>query len=161
MSETPSSISSEPMWPRLLLCLAMSIAIAATAYYCAWLQYRNSYFQHSPQYLTCKDLEMLRQEIEQYRQQTGAWPKDLKDLKATTEKHFRIDEEGRPHDRWFSPFQYKVDAGGYTLWSFGADRQAGGDGDDADLYAGDTEKWKTPPTFERFQSMPKAKLALI
>jgi len=44
-----------------------------------------------------------------------------------------------PEDPWGSPYQYRAPGGfaPYEIWSFGADKKAGGKGDDADI-----ESWR-------------------
>src|SRR5262245_6176190 len=105
--------------PHLLLCLVTAVTVSATAYLCAWANYRNNLHQHSISYLTRVDLELLREEIEAYKKRTGDWPARLADLKVVKDKRWLVDEKGQPLDRWGWPFQYRVEAGGYVLCSFG------------------------------------------
>ena len=60
--------------PRLLLCLATTVTVSATAYLCAWANYRNNIYPHSAPYLTRTDLELLREGIEAHKKTTGDWP---------------------------------------------------------------------------------------
>src|SRR4051812_34092625 len=67
---------------RLLLCLATAVTISATAYVCAWYEYRNHLYFWYEQFETRQDLEHLRKEIERHLQTTGALPAKLEDLEA-------------------------------------------------------------------------------
>jgi general secretion pathway protein G len=146
--------------PRLLLCLATALIISATAYLCAWSSYRNIYL-NSPPYLTRMDLERLREDLERAREKTGDWPARLTDLNVVKEKRVRVDPEGQPVDGWGRPFQYKIEAGRYVLFSYGQDGKPGGVGPDADLYPGQGDAWSEPPTLVQFTTMREGNLPLL
>jgi general secretion pathway protein G len=144
----------------LLLCLGTALAISATAYICAWANYRNLNV-HGSAYFTKVDLELLRQEIEAYKQATGKWPARLTDLKVVKEHGVHLDDAGNPVDSWGRPLHYQVEAGGYTLFSYGRDGKPGGFGPDADLYAGQAPSEPERPTLWQFTRSQDAAPALV
>lgn len=81
--------------------------------------------------------------IELYRLDTGAYPTEAEGLRALLEKPGAVDRWNGPYltradgilDPWGQPFIYKQPGqhGDYDLMSYGADKQPGGEGDDADV----------------------------
>jgi general secretion pathway protein G len=81
--------------------------------------------------------------IELYRLDTGAYPTEAEGLRALLEKPGAVDHWNGPYltradgilDPWGQPFIYKQPGqhGDYDLMSYGADKQPGGEGDDADV----------------------------
>ena len=63
--------------PRLAVCLATAVTVAATAYLCGWLNSRQYYVRSDEYVATRKTLEFLRAEIERYRETAGRWPETL------------------------------------------------------------------------------------
>ena len=134
-----------------LLCSATAIAISATAYLCAWYNYRNISQHRADQASTRGELELLREEIERHREATGKWPERLTDLNAVKEKQLRLDEAGLPVDWWGRPLEYRLAGANYVLFSYGRDGRPGGSGQDTDLFAG--QPIPDPPTFWEFTQM--------
>jgi hypothetical protein len=144
----------------LLLCLGTALAISATAYVCAWANYRNL-AAHGSAYFTKADLERLRKNIDSYKEATGKWPARLTDLTAVKDRNVRVDEAGNPVDSWDRPLHYRVEGEGYTLFSYGRDGTPGGFGEDTDLYAGQTPSASERPTILQFTRTRDALPALI
>jgi Type II secretion system (T2SS), protein G len=140
---------------RLLLCLATSLVVAATAYTCAWLKYRNVATLHESTEPTRADLETLRQAVEDYKATRGRLPERLTDLSVVREKKVRV-LEGIPVDQWGWMIRYDVWNGTYRLYSHGKENKPGGLGDYADLHAGQPDPAAEPVTFSRFLTDPKA-----
>jgi hypothetical protein len=139
---------------RLLLCLATGITVSAAAYLCAWSSYRNNHHRIG-YHLNRMDLEALRGGIEAHKETTGEWPARLTDLKVVKEERVRVDETGHPVDWWGRPFQYRLDAGGYVISTYGRDGKPGGFGQDADLYAGQAVPETERPTLWQFAAAPE------
>jgi len=159
-SATPAANDS-PRWAlRLVLCLATALISSATAYLCAYLNFRNNIFLKSAQHMTKLDLELLRKDVERHKATTGAWPADLRGLNVVKEGRVRVDTAGQPLDRWGRPFQYKVLERGYALYSYGRDGVAGGTGVDSDLHGGQAAPTEPPPLWE-FATMPDALLVQV
>jgi hypothetical protein len=135
---------------RVLLCFATAVIISATAYLCAWLNYRNTEAHPMVRTMTRRILELLHKEIEAYKEKTGDWPARLTDLKAVKEKEVRVDEAGNPVDAWGNPIQYRVEGDGFVLYSYGRDGRPGGAGIDADLYDGQPDPGLELPTLWEF-----------
>lgn len=144
----------------LLLCLATALAISATAYLCAWTHYR-SLNVHGFARNTWMDLERLRKDIDDYKATTGHWPARLTDLPAVKEHNVHLDNAGNPVDSWDRPLHYRVEGESYTLFSYGRDGQAGGFGQDADLYAGRVLSEEQRPTLWQYSHTRDALPALI
>jgi hypothetical protein len=142
--------------PRLLICLATAAIISVTAYLCAWLSARNIYSRTEEHARTRKDLDLLRKDVERHKEATGAWPARLTDLSAVKEKRVRVDEAGEPVDGWGRPLVYRIQPGGYQLFSFGADGMPGGVGKYADLFAGQADTWPERPTLAQFTALREA-----
>jgi len=81
--------------------------------------------------------------IELYRLDTGTYPTEAEGLRALLEQPGAVGHWNGPYltkadgilDPWGQPFIYKQPGqhGDYDLMSYGADKQPGGEGDDADI----------------------------
>jgi general secretion pathway protein G len=81
--------------------------------------------------------------LDLYRLDTGEYPTEADGLRALLEKPGAVDHWNGPYlqkaqgilDPWGQPFVYKQPGqfGEYDMQSYGADKQPGGDGDDADI----------------------------
>jgi Type II secretion system (T2SS), protein G len=135
---------------RFLLYLGLSMTtaaiISATAYLCAWLDYRGHPNFQPGQDMTLHDLKILSKDIEHYRERIGKLPASLADLEA--EK--MADEYVPLEDGWGRPFHYQVAGDRYELYSLGRDDKPGGVGPDADLYAGRQHSADELPTLWQF-----------
>ncbi|MGM9516475.1 type II secretion system major pseudopilin GspG [Roseateles sp. DB2] len=92
-------------------------------------------------------IRLLRGQVENLRMDIGRYPTAEEGLAVllkapadpATAARWRgpyLDDTAVPLDPWGTPYQYSVpgrDGHPYALYSFGADRKAGGSGDDADL----------------------------
>lgn len=126
---------------RLLTACTVGFFIAGTAYVCAFYNQRDSYgLIHGEPYL----LQHLQSAIETHREKTGSLPASLVEVEQLKGK---LNDKGQFLNGWNHPYQYKVDGDKYVLYSLGKDGKPGGEGLDADLYAGD---WPEPPTFSQF-----------
>jgi len=151
-----------PRWAtRIVLCLLTGIIISGTAYYCAFLTYRNSYQARSEQHQTIQLLERVRAHVDFHKENTGAWPKRLTDLEAVKQHALPLNDNGEPVDVWGRPLHYEVGEDGYRLFSYGRDGKPGGDGEDADLFAGQPEPGAPPPTLRDFATGAHALLGQI
>jgi general secretion pathway protein G len=143
---------------RLLLCLATSLAVAGTAYVCAWSNYRKLATPTESTEPTRADLETLRRGVETYKAATGRLPEKLSELPVVRDKKVRL-KEGFPVDQWGWPIHYEKTAGTYKLYSNGKDGKPGGIGSAADLVAGQPDPAAGPsPTFGRFLTDPNTRL---
>jgi general secretion pathway protein G len=90
-------------------------------------------------------VKMLKTALQTFRLDVGRYPSTEEGL-AALEKRPEGDaipawsgpylDESLPADPWGNPFQYRDEPGGgqdFTLYSFGADGKAGGDGVNADI----------------------------
>jgi hypothetical protein len=127
---------------RLLLCMVTAASISATAFFCAWLNYRDYPYFRIKQEMTRDDLNALRNDIVHYQDKTGRLPARLVDLDVVKNRRVMVDDTGRPVDYWRRPFHYHVKGDSYELYSLGQDGQPGGFGLDADLHAGKVD-WET------------------
>jgi hypothetical protein len=142
----------------LLVCLATSLIISATAYLCAWLTQRKAYVRTEEHLSTREDLERLNFAVEGYRKKTGFWPKQLSDLNVVKEKQVRVGDDGEPIDGWGRPLDYRIQVDNFVLFSLGPDRLPGGVGKNADMYAGKPDTWPEHPTLAQFSNLPEARL---
>jgi len=110
---------------HIVWCLVTSLIVAATTYLVGWYGYRNWIFSMDPSAHTWRDLLLLRDKIEKYRQANGKLPKSLNDL----------DIVKNPCDSWGKPLVYRVEGDRFVLMSYGRDEQPGGSGSDADIFA--------------------------
>lgn len=88
------------------------------------------------------DVAMLEGAVDTYRLDNLAYPPSLQALveaPAGLERPDRYRAGGYvrrlPEDPWGNPYQYRQpgERGAVDIWSFGADGQAGGEGNDADI----------------------------
>ena len=90
--------------------------------------------------------KMLRGALQTMRLDISRWPTEQEGLALLTTKPANADavrgwagpylDEAVPLDPWGQPYQYSPQASGdnpFTLYSFGADAKAGGEGQDADV----------------------------
>ena len=83
--------------------------------------------------------------LDLYRLDVGGYPTQEEGLRALMERPGEADRWRGPYlksadglkDPWGQPYQYRRPgrAGDYDIYSFGADRAEGGNGDDADIYS--------------------------
>ena len=91
-------------------------------------------------------VRMLRGALQTMRLDISRWPTEQEGLALLTTKPANADavrgwagpylDEAVPLDPWGQPYQYSPQASGdnpFTLYSFGADAKAGGEGQDADV----------------------------
>lgn len=86
------------------------------------------------------DIAALSQALEYYNLDTSKYPDDLSALLAgQASADERVNPEGYikvlPDDPWGHPYNYAYpgDNGTFDLWSYGADGEEGGEGNDADI----------------------------
>src|SRR5438552_1279463 len=101
---------------RLLLAFTIAALVSATAYLCAWYQYRGFHYYLLEQQETRKILDLLREDIEVHRKLTGNLPAQLADLECVKAERVPVDAAGRPRDMWGRPFQYRIEADGYSVF---------------------------------------------
>lgn len=90
--------------------------------------------------------KMLKGALQTMRLDISRWPTEQEGLALLTTKPANADavrgwagpylDEAVPQDPWGQPYQYAPQASGdspFTLYSFGADGKAGGEGQDADV----------------------------
>lgn len=91
-------------------------------------------------------IAMLEAALDQYRLDMGRYPTTEEGLKALIEppedeeerKNWRgpyLKKKKIPKDPWGRPYQYRCpgEHGEFDLWSYGADGQPGGEGENADI----------------------------
>ena len=89
-------------------------------------------------------IEALTTALDYYQTDIGSYPTQAQGLAALWRKPEGLDAWNGPYirkekhltDPWGAPFHYRVPgekAGAFDLYSYGADGQEGGSGDDADL----------------------------
>jgi hypothetical protein len=130
--------------------LFTSVAIAVTAYTCAWLTYGGSDFFAWSQSRTRRDLRQLNEQIVRFEERTGRLPRNLTELGQDKEHFIRYDDKGRPLDGWWQPFHYVLIGNNYDLYSLGEDDHPGGSGLDADLHADWSNPWNEWMTLWQF-----------
>jgi general secretion pathway protein G len=138
---------------RIILSTVTGVIVGATAYLCAWYEYRNFIYFVSEQRNTRDTLVRLQCEIDSHQQVFGHLPKTLSELECVQNESMRVDPAGQPVDGWGRPIQYQVKGDSYTLFSYGMDGQPGGQGLDADLYAGKVDKENESPTLWQFATI--------
>ncbi|MFC4700065.1 type II secretion system major pseudopilin GspG [Glaciecola siphonariae] len=86
-------------------------------------------------------VKMLKMSLQTYRLDVGSYPESLDALSSEPNNSNGmwsgpyLDEE-MPKDPWNRPYEYRLDAKapqGFYLYSLGADGQAGGEDDNADI----------------------------
>jgi hypothetical protein len=121
---------------RLLLSLAAGIAVAGTAYLCAWHHLRVSLY-HFDHWGLDIDRGRIRDTLDAHNVKKGSYPKALSDLQLQADERtassFSYDPQGRPLDPWKTPYVYKRTATSYEVWSLGHDGREGGSGFDTDI----------------------------
>jgi general secretion pathway protein G len=142
---------------RILDCTAVGVAMALTAYLCAWYGMREHYGYRRPHQRAYSTLRTLSKALDEYHDETGNFPEKLADLKRTHPDSVRLE------DPWSNPYQYQAEGDRYTLFSFGSDGKRGGEGLDQDLDVTDLlpnydSYFRLPPvgipTFRQFTSEP-------
>jgi hypothetical protein len=130
-----------PFRLRLLASAAAAVAIASATYHSGYYSLRvryNSLGSHPMlvygQEKAIRELELLRQELAEYRRVNGKFPESLVDLDRNALDHIHFDEFKQAVDPWGRLYQYYVNSDGFTLFSFGRDGKLGGVGLDVDLY---------------------------
>jgi general secretion pathway protein G len=86
-------------------------------------------------------VKMLKMSLQTYRLDVGSYPAELTALSEEPSDANGLWngpylDEDMPKDPWNRPYQYQVDSKapqGFYLYSFGADGQAGGEEDNADV----------------------------
>jgi hypothetical protein len=158
--ENPFRPSDDHAWGRprrwairLLLGLATGTIVSSTAFLCAWYQYRDYHYYRLEQAQTRDILDRLQTDVHHYQQVTGHLPNKLTDLESVQKGMLSVDSMGDPVDSWGHPIQYRIEADGVTLFSYGRDGQAGGRGLDADLYAGIADEENEHPTLWQFATI--------
>lgn len=88
----------------------------------------------------------LEARLKEFRRKCGFYPTTDQGLEALVTKPSGgreckdypqagfIDGDQVPKDPWDADFVYESDGKTYNIYSYGADREAGGDGSDADIY---------------------------
>ena len=128
----PNDVKAPRLAPRLMLCLATAIVISATAYLCAWYNFRCFwYFRPLEAVVTRSLLHELQDQITDYQRKNGHLPATLAELEEVKNRSLRIDRAGLPVDGWERPIHYEVQGNSYELYSLGRDGQPGGTGPDA------------------------------
>jgi general secretion pathway protein G len=91
------------------------------------------------------DIALLEQAVEMYRLDNFNYPKTEEGLRALQVPPDAVAQTGRyrqggylrrlPNDPWDRPYQYRAPGrqGPFDVFSFGADGQEGGDGENADI----------------------------
>src|SRR5262249_6828421 len=144
-------VKSHRRWAiRVVLSLVTGVIVSSTAYLCAWYQYRDFYYFRFEQRQTRESLKRLQADIDRHQKDTGRLPEKLTELEPVQDGTVPVDDAGQPLDGWRRPIQYRIEADGYSLFSYGRDGQPGGQGLDADLYAGKVDKEKERPTLWQF-----------
>lgn len=126
---------------RFLVALLVGLIIAFTSYLCAYFNQRDAYGLVTGEPVTIRHVQYA---IEKHHENTGHWPGSLAEVEALKD---RLNDKGQFLDPWKHPYQYRVNGDKYELYSLGKDGQPGGEGLDADLYAGNQP---APPTFSQF-----------
>ena len=107
---------------RLLDCTAIGVAMALTAYLCAWYGMRDHYGYRRPHQLRAfSTLRTLSKALDEYHNENGNYPEKLADLKRTHPDSVRLEDSGQVVDPWSNPYQYRAEGDHYTLFSFGRD----------------------------------------
>jgi hypothetical protein len=132
---------------RIAIGIATAMMIAGTSYLVAWNGYRNWIYQYSPEAQTVRYLNLIKNDIEVYRQAKGRLPSDLAELPVCKVHKVSINDKGQPRDVWGTPILYRVEGDQYTLLSYGRDGEPGGTGYDADLTP---EDWPPKATLWEF-----------
>jgi general secretion pathway protein G len=90
-------------------------------------------------------IELLGGALDQYRLDMGSYPAALEALVTSpgaANWNGPYLKKGLPKDPWDNPYRYKCcpgDHGDYDLWSEGADKAPGGDGENSDITSWSTK----------------------
>ena len=125
---------------RLLIGAAVGVAMAVTAYLCAWINMRNAMGYRWTHERAFNQLGELKTILEKFQQQAGRYPENLAELKKTPPQYTLIDDSGEIRDPWGNPYQYHAEGKGYSLFSLGRDGRRGGEGLDQDLDVDDLSR---------------------
>jgi hypothetical protein len=118
---------------RLPMCFATAFVVTGIAWHVAWRATSVFELSHSPQTITWRIMNKIRDSVERYRQEKGKLPDDLSDVDVVKDKEVPVNGKKQPIDIWGDPIHYQVDGMNLTLVSYGRDGKQGGEGYDADL----------------------------
>ncbi|MCU0705339.1 MAG: type II secretion system protein GspG [Fimbriiglobus sp.] len=118
---------------RLLAVVVVGVVVAGVSYLTAFYFLRGSFVYMSGRWMTHTNLQLLARSVVEERELTGRYPTALTDIDGI-KGAFKHDDAGQPIDYWKNPIQYAATADGFTLFSFGADGQPGGEGDNEDVF---------------------------
>lgn len=82
------------------------------------------------------DIHAVKQALDLYKVRKGKYPDTATGLKALVDTQ---NLERMPKDPWGNDYVYTLEGGKPTIVSYGADGQAGGEGEDADVSSRDAE----------------------
>ena len=99
---------------RLLDCTAIGLAMALTAYLCAWYSMRTHYGYRRPHQRVFATLGNLSKALDEYCNKNGNYPEKLADLKRTHPDAVRLEDSGQVVDPWSHPYQYRAEGDHYT-----------------------------------------------
>ncbi|ODT96366.1 MAG: hypothetical protein ABS79_08060, partial [Planctomycetes bacterium SCN 63-9] len=140
-------------------CTAIGLAMALTAYLCAYYNFRDSDNYHRDQDYALRQLAEWKKAIDVYHQKNGKYPRDADELKQGPPPLSWMDDRAFPPDPWDHPYQYLPKGNGYAILSWGRDGKSGGEGFDHDLAVtdrsqiGDGVSWRQSvdvPTLRQF-----------
>ena len=126
---------------RILVAALFAVLIGMVAILAAWIGAAAGYDGHGPTDNTHYRLEKLTSCIIAFQKETGSLPGDLSKL-STWEYEQRDSVSAPPYsglrdgilcDGWKNPMVYVHEGDHFTVTSFGADREPGGVGIDADM----------------------------
>ena len=94
-------------------------------------------------------IELLGASLDQYKLDVGSYPTSGQGLDALVRNPGQdkwagpyLKKNAVPKDPWGNPYQYACcpgQHGDYDLWTYGADNQPGGDGENADVTSWETK----------------------
>jgi hypothetical protein len=127
-------------WPvcrrnRLLLSVAVGLAITVIAVLASWLEYRRDFWYRDPQATTQTMLDTLHESIIRYRKEKQHWPSTLDDVDPVTTRRLPMSPPWL--DAWGHPMIYEFHGEQPLVMSLGSDGRPGGTGYDHDLIGGD------------------------
>jgi hypothetical protein len=155
---------------RLSACTAVGVAMAGTAYVCAWYSMRDHRGYRGPHQRAFYTLRTLRTVLGEYQKEKGKYPEKLADLASAYPERVGVDDSGHVADPWGNPYQYRVEGESYTLFSLGRDGKRGGEGLDQDLDVRDMRPDDDPffrlpdvgvPTLWQFTTAPSTGSVMI
>jgi len=146
-----------PLLTRLLLSLAVGLAVFALSGAVAYHQYNTSMDIRIPQDHAQRVIRDLYQAVDEYCQDNRTLPKTLMDLPIIkNEEFFPTDKIGAPIDRWHHPYHYWTDGNKYRITSYGRDGKPGGKGYDYDITGTGPLPKAATPTVGQFLTDAKA-----